>query len=115
MDAHTELLFPPRVIPALRTVRGEAWQFLVDQVLDEGQASVSEAALVLTMARLNGCWSCNADSFRALNGCRQCSIRNLRRARESDAELAVMFADAQREVSAFVESPVRVGPQTFGS
>jgi hypothetical protein len=83
---------------------------VVDQVLAEGEASVGEAAFVLTMARLNGCWSCNADSFRALNGCRQCSIRNLHRVRESDTELAVMFADARREVTAFSESPVPLGP-----
>ena len=110
MDVHIELLFPPRVIPSLKTVRGEVWQSLVDQVLAAGEASVGEAAFVLTMARLNGCWSCNADSFRALNGCRQCSIRNLRRVRGSDAELAVMFAEAQQEVIAFVESPVPLGP-----
>jgi hypothetical protein len=110
MNADTELLFPPRVIPCLRNVRGELWQSLVDEVVAGGEGSVAETGFVLLMARLNGCLCCNADSFRALNGCRHCSTRNLRRARESDAEMVVMFAESQREVMALAESPVPLAP-----
>lgn len=106
METDTELLFPPRVIPALRDVRGAAWQSVVDQAVAGGEASVAEVAFVLMMARLNGCLSCNADSFRASNGCRQCSSRNLRRARETDADLALRFDETQEEARAFAESPV---------
>jgi ribosomal protein L40E len=110
MENDTELLFPPRVIAALRDARGAAWQSVVDQVVAAGEGSVAEVAFVLMMARLNGCLSCNADSFRAVNGCRQCSSRNLRRVRETDADLVVMFAESQDEARTFTESPVLLEP-----
>jgi len=112
MDADTQLLFPPRVIPALRDVRGEVWQSVVDEAVAGGEASVAEVGFVLMMARLNACLSCNADSFRAMNGCRQCSSRNLRRTRETDAELAVLFAESRQEAIAYTESAVPLESQS---
>jgi len=99
MDDAPEFLFPPCVIPSLRDLRSEAWRSAVDEAAEGGDASVSEIAFVHVMVELNGCITCNADSFRAMRGCRQCSSRNLRRAHLDDADLAAMYARAKELVA----------------
>jgi len=101
-NSDTELLFPPRVIPALRNLRGDLWQKLVDHLAQQEPASLDLIAFVLLMARLGGCGSCNADSYRALKGCTQCAQQTVRRYRGSDQELKEMFLEARRDAEQYL-------------
>ena len=104
-NVDTDLLFPPRVIPVLRTLRGPAWEELVDRVLEQEPTGLDRLAFVLMMIRLGSCISCHADSFRALRGCTQCAYQTIRRFRGSDQELLEMFADAKAEVTRYMGQP----------
>ncbi|RPI27439.1 MAG: hypothetical protein EHM70_17845 [Chloroflexota bacterium] len=98
----TDLLFPPRAIPALRALRGEPWQELVDRVMVQEPTAADRLAFVLMMIRLSGCVSCHADSFRALRGCTQCAYQTVRRYRGSDQDLLTLFADAHTEMEKYM-------------
>ncbi|HJW91187.1 MAG TPA: hypothetical protein VJ436_11150 [Anaerolineales bacterium] len=100
----TELLFPPRVIPTLRLLRGEDWQELVDRVLRADPTARERLAFVLMMVRLGGCVFCHADSFRAMRGCTQCARNTLRRFRGEDLELIELFDQASQEVDRYLEN-----------
>lgn len=104
-NADTELLFPARVIPLLRTLRGQEWQEMIEKVMQEDENSQGRSAFVLMMVRLNGCISCNADSFRAMRGCTQCARQVIRRFRGSDLELCHQYQQALQEVNNFVVEP----------
>jgi hypothetical protein len=97
-NTDTELLFPSRIIKELRDHRGEVWQELVDDVAQQEETSLDRFAFVLMMARLDGCTTCNADSFRAMRGCTQCALQNIRRFRGSDQELVKMFKQARKDL-----------------
>ena len=94
----TELLFPSRVIGELSGLRGEAWESLVNEVKDLPEDSLELLSFVLMMVKIDGCTTCNADSFRAMRGCTQCAILNIRRFRGSDKELLKQFSKAKTEV-----------------
>jgi len=98
-NSDTELLFPLRVIPELRSLRGEVWANLVDQVTSPDADPLDQYAFVLVMVRLSGCIPCNADSFRAMRGCTQCSRQSVRRFKGSDQDLVNQFQAARREVA----------------
>ena len=93
----TELIFPSRVMEALEDLRGEEWEALVVRVRLLPEDDPEHLAFVLLMAGLNGCNSCNSDSFRAMRGCTQCSIQNIRRFRSSDKELIKKFEKAKKD------------------
>jgi hypothetical protein len=99
----TDLLFPPRVLPALRDLRGAAWQDLVTSVIDSGPDSSALMAFVLMMARMNNCGTCNADSYRAMNGCTVCAKQSLKRFHESDEMLAKLYELARGEVEQYLK------------
>ena len=94
----TEVIFPPRVIPALRNLRGEVWQDLVGRVSELPAIHEDRLAFVLLMARTSGCSTCHADSFRAMRGCTQCAIQSVRRYRGDDQDLINGFKEAGQEV-----------------
>ena len=98
-NSDTELLFPSRVIPELRTLRGEDWRDLVDDVSPKDPTGIEYSAFVLVMARLSGCVTCTSDSFRAMKGCTQCARQTVRRFRGSDLELTALFQQAQEEIT----------------
>jgi hypothetical protein len=100
-NSDTELLFPSRIIAELRDMRGKEWQALIDRVLEQKPNDLDHMAFVLMMARLNGCNSCNSDSFRAMRGCTQCALQNVRRYRGSDSELMKMFEKACKDLEKF--------------
>ncbi|MDH5508265.1 MAG: hypothetical protein OEZ02_13665 [Anaerolineae bacterium] len=99
-NTDTELLFPSRVIPTLRDLRGKDWQQLVDRVVGQEPTELDHLAFILMMVRLNSCTSCNADSFRAMRGCTQCAVQNVRRHRDGDDDLTSMFLKARKELEA---------------
>jgi hypothetical protein len=97
-NTDTELLFPSRIIKELRDYRGKLWRDLVDNVDGQEETALDRLAFVLMMARLDGCTTCNADSFRAMRGCTQCALQNIRRFRGSDRELVKMFKQARKDL-----------------
>ena len=97
-NSDTELIFPSRIIPGLRSMRGEKWQQLIDAVTEKAPESIEYTAFVLLMARMNGCVSCNVDSYRAMHGCTQCARQSVRRFRGEDQELVAQFEQACLEV-----------------
>jgi hypothetical protein len=98
----TDLLFPGRVIPTLRDQRGETWQRLVAHASDAEPESVEYLAFILMMARLDGCVSCNADSYRAMHGCTACARQTLKRFRGSDDDLAGLYRAARSDVETYL-------------
>ena len=94
----TELLFPSRVIPALDKERGKAWKDLIARIVSKDSGDIEHLAFVLMMAKLNGCNSCSSDSFRAMRGCTQCSLQNIRRYKEDDKELIDLYEKALIEI-----------------
>ena len=96
----TELIFPNRVIPDLADLRGASWKKLVDQVAEQEAESEEQLAFVLMMAQIDGCMTCNADSFRAMKGCTLCAQDAIRRYRGTDAELVKKYKTAQKDVAA---------------
>lgn len=101
-NSDTDLLFPPRIIPLLRNLRGEAWRSLIDQVSEQEPTNLDRLSFVLLMIRLGGCVSCQADSFRALRGCTQCAYQTIRRYRGSDKELLEQFSEARKEIENYL-------------
>ena len=103
----TELLYPERVTIELRDLREGEWRELVDKVT-AGDADYNDRlAFVLMMVRLNGCTSCNADSFRAMRGCTQCAIQTIRRHKGKDTTLIKLFDKARNEVEKFLEKDAK--------
>jgi len=102
-NVDTELIFPPRVIPALLTIRGEAWQSLVSQVLNADDGTLDRLAFILIMVRLNSCASCSSDSFRAMQGCTACARQTLKRFRGSDKELIALYRSAKPEIEFYLQ------------
>lgn len=100
----TELLFPSRIIRELRDERGPAWRELVERVYTAPPDDPEHLAFVLMMVKINSCTSCNADSFRAMRGCTQCALQNIRRHKASEAELLKLHAKALKEVEKFTPS-----------
>lgn len=100
----TELLFPSRVIEKLSDLRGDEWKSLVERVKDLPQDEADHLAFVLMMTKLDGCSTCNSDSFRAMRGCTQCAILSVRRYRGSDKELLKQYEKARKEINRTLEA-----------
>ena len=100
----TELLFPSRVILSLKGLRGEEWDALLERVAKLPQTDPDHLAFVLMMTKLDGCMTCNADSFRAMRGCTQCAILNVRRYRGTEKQFDQLYVKAQKEITKLLES-----------
>jgi hypothetical protein len=99
----TDLLFPPRAIPALLDARQTAWRELVAGVLAADPDSLEQTAFILMMARINNCATCNADSYRAMNGCIACARQAIKRFRGTDNELVNLLESAKTEVKQYLQ------------
>jgi hypothetical protein len=99
----TELLFPMRVIPLLKSLRGEEWASLVEMQQSNDCTRLEKYAFVLMMVRMSGCVNCNSDSFRAMRGCTACSKQSVKRFRGSDPELIEQYRQVQKEVELFLK------------
>ncbi len=93
-----EILFPARVIPLLRNLRGQDWQQLIDHVICQEPASVEEQAFCLMMIRLDGCLTCHADSYRAMRGCTLCAQQTIARFKGSDQDLIAAYEQARADI-----------------
>lgn len=94
----TELIFPSRIISQLPEERGEHWKELVTKVSELEQTNIEHLAFILMMVRINGCISCNSDSFRAMRGCTQCTMVNIRRYKGDDESLLRRYNKAQKDL-----------------
>ncbi len=97
-NTDTEVLFPARVIPALRDLRGETWQTLIEHVGEQSPTSSEKKTFVLMMVKLGGCLTCDADAFRAHLGCTECARQTIRRFRGEDNELIDLYTQARLEI-----------------
>lgn len=103
MYADNEILFPHHAIITLKHVRGPEWQALVERIVELPEAHEETIAFMLMMIRLNGCLSCETDSYRAMRGCSSCAQQTLRRHKASDAELIALFQQTLEEVRTSAE------------
>jgi hypothetical protein len=99
----TELLFPLRVIPQLKSLRTPEWAGLVERIHTGGCTRAEKYAFVLMMVRMGGCVSCNSDSFRAMRGCTACAKQTIKRYRGSDPDLIEQFRTVQKEVEQYLK------------
>jgi hypothetical protein len=99
----TDLLFPTRVLPVVRDLRGFLWQDLIAEVISSGADSLQQIALVLMMVRMNNCTTCNSDSYRALNGCTACTKQSLRRFRQTDEALIEIYHATRADVDQYLQ------------
>lgn len=101
MYTDNELMFPRAVIPTLRNLRGPEWADLVDRVAAREETEDETLAFMLMMIRLNGCLSCETDSYRAMRGCTACAHQTLRRYKGSDVELLALYETALGDVRSY--------------
>ncbi len=94
-----EVLFPARVIPTLRDLRGDEFRALIDEVVAAGTPqSIEKLGFALMMIQLASCLTCTADSYRAMQGCTQCAHKVIRAYKGSDSDLVAHWRRACDEV-----------------
>jgi len=103
LNSDTEILFPVRVIPSLRDLRGAQWMELIDRLTNLPAENDEVVAFSLMMVRLGGCNACNADSFRAMRGCTHCARLTIRRFKNSDQDLIDLLKSAREEVREYLD------------
>ena len=100
-----ELLFPARLIPTLRDLRGEEFQQLVSRVEQcVSEVELQKLGFVLMMIRLSSCVTCTADSYRAMNGCTRCAQKTVRGFKGNDDELVNMWETACKDITIWRET-----------
>lgn len=111
MYTENELFFPHYIIPSLAELRGSKWQALVERIAKLPEKHEETIAFMQMMVDLNGCLSCETDSYRAMRGCAPCTYQTIRRYRGTDDELLAAFQDALMKVRQFANNNQRVGSQ----
>lgn len=97
-QSDTEMLFPPRVIPALAGLRGPDWRALTERLAVLPQHDPDILAFTLMMIRLAGCMTCHPDSYRAMRGCTLCAQQAISRFKGTDQELIAHWQQARQEI-----------------
>lgn len=97
-----EMLFPARVVPCLRDLRGQEWRGLVDQVCEQPELSPDGLAFSLMIVRMAGCLTCHSDSYRAMQGCTTCARQTVARFKGNDSEMREQFMQAHVEVRQYL-------------
>jgi hypothetical protein len=96
-----ELLFPHEVIESLGRLRDAEWRSLIEHIVKQDECHEDTLAFMLMMIRLDGCMSCETDSFRAMRGCKLCAHQTLRRYKGSTQELLAMYEAARNDVQIY--------------
>lgn len=109
MYTNNELMFPHYAIARLGDARGSVWSDLVDQIAGLPETEPDVLAFMLLMIRLNGCMSCETDSYRAMRGCTMCAQQTLRRFKGTDEELVRLYQQALKDVRGYMAAPVPTG------
>lgn len=102
MYAQNELLYPHRLTPQLRDLRGSDWQALVDRVLTLPESHEEVLAFCMMMVRLNGCMACETDSYRAMRGCLACAVQTLRRYKGPDRDLIRVYEQTLADIRQYM-------------
>ncbi len=102
MYPESEILFPPRCIAQLRTLRGDEWTRLTDYLSDLPDEHEDVLGFSLMMIRLGSCLTCDLDSYRASLGCCTCARRTIGGFKGSDAEMIQLFEEAREEIRRYV-------------
>ncbi len=113
MYANNALFFPHHLIPTLRKLRGAQWQSLVERVMTLPELHEETLALMLLIARLDGCASCETDSYRAMRGCAACAAQTLRRHKGSDSDLLEAYQKALADVRTFTAAQRAMQPPSL--
>jgi hypothetical protein len=103
MHPGSELLFPPYAIAPLKDLRGPRWEALVKRVAALPETHPDSLAFSLLMMRLDGCLTCETDSYKAMRGCVQCAIQTIRRFKECDGDLFELYEEARADVNTYLE------------
>ncbi len=98
-----ELLFPSRAIDGLRSLRGEDWQILINNISNLDSAHPDRIAFVLLMVRISGCTTCQSDSFRAMRGCVLCANTTIKRYKGTDQSLIDLYIEAKKDVVKYMK------------
>ena len=101
-QSDAEMLFPSRVIPSLKELRGEPWRELVERVAELPEHHPDSLAFSLMMIRLDGCLTCQCDSYRALRGCTLCAKTTVLRYKGNDKELLNEYTQARVDVESYL-------------
>jgi hypothetical protein len=97
-QADTEILYPMRITPQLRELRGAVWENLVDRVCSSQADSPTCLAFNLMIIRLTNCLSCHTHSYRAMRGCTTCAVHTVSRFDGSDEDLVSLFQQALDDI-----------------
>jgi hypothetical protein len=99
LNTRTELLFPPRLIPDLKDLRGEVWRELVEYVASLPETHPDTLAFCLMMIRLNACLNCVSGSYRFMRGCELCAQQTISRYQGTDEELIQQYEQAKEDLA----------------
>jgi hypothetical protein len=119
LNLRTELLFPPRLIPSLRDLRGDVWRELVDSVTPLPETDPDKLAFCLLLIRLNSCLSCVSGSYRFMRGCELCTQQTVARYQGTDEELVALHQRAKADLARYaagetdLEEPVIAEPEIW--
>lgn len=108
MYPKAEILFPPRLIPALRDLRGPEWADLVSRVSRLPETHPDSLAFCLMMIELDGCLNCYAGSYKFMRGCAACARQTIVQFKGTDEELVALFERRRADIEAYLEG--RGGP-----
>lgn len=102
MYPKAELLFPPRLIPNLKNLRGPEWAALVERVAKLPETDPDSLAFSLMMIRLDGCVKCHEGSFKYMRGCQLCATQTVMQFKGTDSELVVLYFKARRDIDSYL-------------
>jgi hypothetical protein len=102
MYPKADLLFPPRLMPSLRNLRGPEWAELVDRVTSVPETDAESLAFTLMMVRLDGCVKCHEGSFKYMRGCQVCAVQTVMQFKGTDDDLLVLYQRARRDIDAYL-------------
>ncbi len=103
MYPKAEILFPTKLIPTLKDLRGPAWAELVTRVSRLNETHPDTLAFCLMMIELGGCLNCYAGSYKFMRGCAACARQTIVQYKGSDEDLVRHFQRAQGEIQAYLE------------
>ncbi len=102
MYPKAELLFPPRLIASLRTLRGPVWAALVERILKLPETDPDCLAFTFMMVRLSSCVKCHEGSFKYMRGCQLCAAQSVMQFKGDDNALLALFEKARQDVDAYL-------------
>ena len=103
-----EIIFPPKLIPYLRDLRGDEWRALVERVAALSETHPDSLAFSLLMIRLDGCLKCYAGSYKFMRGCQLCAVQTVTQYKGTDSQLLKEYQRAQVDIDDYLSGRRRV-------